>query len=133
MAAPQSYEMLRETDPRVEYFHTEAVPGSKTSFAVWAPRASQGKLPVILFQSGHGSDMASQTPFLERLAAEGYLVIASDRTDDRRFGVCGLVGFLSGCLCSANAVDGSALTMALEFAGSPNNMWLERADHARSS
>lgn len=39
---PSSYTMLREPDPRVEFYHTETpVPGTKTTFAVWAPKARQ--------------------------------------------------------------------------------------------
>ena len=39
---PSSYTMLREPDPRAEFYHTETpVPGTKTTFAVWAPKARQ--------------------------------------------------------------------------------------------
>jgi len=134
MAAPGTYTMLREDDPRVQSFHSEPPPAAcllgpgTTSYAVFAPKVQTGKLPVVLFQTGHGSGIASDKPFLERLAAEGFFVIAPDRFDDLRCGLCGLVGFLSGCLCSANAVDGSALKAALEFAKSPANTWRDRAD-----
>jgi len=134
MAAPGTYTMLREDDPRVQSFHSEPPPAAcllgpgTTSYAVFAPKVQTGKLPVVLFQTGHGSGIASDKPFLERLAAEGFFVIAPDRSDDLRCGLCGLVGFLSGCLCSANAVDGSALKAALEFAKSPANTWRDRAD-----
>ena len=131
MPAPPSYQMLRESDPRVESFHSDVVAGTKTSFAVFAPKAGQGKLPVLLFQSGHGSNMASQTHFLERIAAQGFIVIAPDRSDDAACGPVGIVGFLSGCLCAANAVDGSAFKMALEFAKSPENKFRDRADMSK--
>ena len=137
--APSNYQMLRESDPRVESYHTsEAVLGTKTTFAVFAPAQKRSltnlspgrnkKLPVVLFQTGYGSTTTSTAPFLEGLAAEGFLVIAPDRSDDLRCGFCGLLGFLNTCSCSALAVDGSNLQLALAYAKDPTNQWMDRAD-----
>ena len=61
--APTNYEMLRESDPRVESYHTsEAVLGTKTTFAVFAPVSPGKKLPVVLFQTGYGSTSISTAP-----------------------------------------------------------------------
>jgi hypothetical protein len=116
-------------DPRVGYYHTdEAVPGTNTTFAVFAPKNGKEKLPVLLFQSGYGNDSAAHYAFFQRIAAEGYLVIAPDRSDDMRCGVCGLIGFLSFCSCSAMTTDGSNLKLALEYVKNPKNEWMDRAD-----
>ena len=125
--------MLRESDPRVESYTSEAVLGTKTTFAVFVPVTKKGgklpyQLPVVLFQTGYGSTTTSTAPFLEGLAAEGFLVIAPDHSDDLRCGFCGLLGFLSACSCSALAVDGSNLQRALAYAKEPANKWMDRAD-----
>ncbi|EOD10436.1 hypothetical protein EMIHUDRAFT_215638 [Emiliania huxleyi CCMP1516] len=122
---PSSYTMLREPDPRVEFYHTETpVPGTKTTFA-----DSSGKLPVLLFQSGYGHSSDGHAPFLERIAAEGcFLVIAPDRSDDQQCGALGILGFLNFVSCSAVTTDGSNLALALSYAKDDQNQWMERAD-----
>lgn len=123
-----NYQMIREQDPHVEYYHTEASGNGKTTFAVWSPKAPKGKLPVVLFQSGYGANSDSHYLYLQRIAAEGFLVVAPDRSDDQFCGLCGIIGFLSFVSCSALAVDGSNLKLALEYIKDPKNQWMDRAD-----
>ena len=68
---PSSYTMLREPDPRVEFYHTETpVPGTKTTFAVWAPKARANRIPVTLLAfavaPNAASHRASPSPPLRR-------------------------------------------------------------------
>jgi hypothetical protein len=82
----------------------------------------------MLFQSGYGSNSDSHRFFCEKVAAEGFIVIAADRTDDLRCGCCAVVGFLNLLSCAALSVDGSHLLAAAAYAKNTKNRWMDRAD-----
>ena len=114
-----------------EKYHTEVpVPNTNTTFAVYAPTEG-ANLPVVLFQSGYGSHSGGHQFLLEKVAAQGFIVIAPDRADDTRCGCCGILGFLNTTSCAGLSVDGSHLAMALEYAKNKENKWMDRADPER--
>lgn len=82
----------------------------------------------MLFQSGYGSSSAGHRFFCQKVAAEGFIVIAPDRTDDHKCGCCGIIGFLNLVSCSALSVDGSHLAMAADYAKNKSNRFMDRAD-----
>jgi len=117
--------------PRVveRYDTTEVVPGTDTTFATWAPSEGTG-YPVVLFQSGYlSTSTTSHADLLEKIAAEGFVVIAPVRASDQRCGCCGPAAWMSSFLgVAAMSVDGSNLKMAYEYAQNKSNKLMDKGD-----
>ena len=139
MASPTQNEMKRAGDNEAALtvsdvmlgdieWYTVSTTSSNVAFTVFAPKGEEKNLPVILFQSGHGSVTEGHKHLLQYLAAQGFIVVSPDSAGAQRCGALGLVGFLNTCSCSDMAVDGSQMSKALEYAKNADNRWMERAD-----
>ena len=127
MDIPTVETMQRSDDiflTQVEHYHTST---RGTSFGVWAPN-NQNDLPVVIFQSGYGSNSKSHATLLSKIASAGFLVIAPDQDNDLQCGCLGAVGFLSGVSCASMATDGSQIGKALEYLKNTDNKWMDRID-----
>ena len=118
MNSPEEKIMERHpviTNLVIKFSKSTILKGTNIYLSIWEP-VIPGKFPLILFQSGYGSNSKTHRFFLESIAKKGYVVISVDRTDDLRCGWLGNIGFLSGLSCSAMSTDGSHLGIALNYA-----------------
>ena len=95
-------------------FTTDILPMTNMSLTIIRPLVNSN-LPLLLFQSGYGSNSESHRYFLRSIARKGFIVVSVDRKNDLRCGILGNIGFLSGLSCSAMSTDGSSLEKALEY------------------
>ena len=122
-------DMIMQQTFDVEYYHT-LDSNSNTTFAVWAPCNvyNKKKLPIVLFQSGYGSDSVSHAPMLKSIASAGFIVVAPDHRYDKFGGCFSVFGFLTGMSCAAMSTDGSHLGKAIHYVKNTSNRWMDRAD-----
>lgn len=98
----------------INEINTATLTGTNISLKIFEPLVS-GIYPLLLFQSGYGSNSESHKHFLSSIASRGFVVVSVDRSDDLRCGILGNIGFLTGLSCSAMSTDGSHLEMAMEY------------------
>jgi predicted dienelactone hydrolase len=63
---------------------TIAISGITTS--VWQPAAASGRAPLVVFSHGFRGSSTQSTFLMQALADHGYLVVAPNHRDSRRFG-----------------------------------------------
>ena len=117
MQTPESITMERNSEEinyELNEFITEILPGTNMSLTILSPLLN-GNFPLLLFQSGYGSNSDSHKYFLRSIARKGFIVVSVDRKNDLSCGVLGNIGFLTGLSCAAMSTDGSSLETALEY------------------
>lgn len=99
---------------------------SEYTFVSFTPRpALNAALPILLFQSGHGSSAKSHEFLLRRIANEGFVVIVPQHPNDTGNGAYGLppnkdaaAAVFAGNTIAELQTDGTHLAMALNWAKS---------------
>ena len=90
-----------------------------TTFTAFVPpHKVDSPVPVVLFQSGHGSNSACHAPLLNALASEGFVCILPDRDTDTLNtpeGDAVELIFTEGKLTAALSTDGTHLAAAYEW------------------